>query len=157
MNSETKRPEVTFQALLKALGEKYFAQVQISNIEERDNILYFKINGHQYQTYGNHINHEGSFMYDSPPTKIFAEQENTPEGVERSIKINEQVNTELDQWIKYGDEITLRTTMRCIANFLMHSDTKKFIRELTAELDIFPGDGAKEFMKKLAKNDPTKE
>lgn len=150
---EAKKPEVTFDALLKALaGSHDYCSTLINDITIKNNMLYFRIGDHHFQTYSDHVIHEGSSMFDSPPTIMFAEMHNTAEGIERSAKLNDEVNNDLDLWSTWGPTICKMVILNATAEYLKNQDLNKFMKKLEQYLDIFPGDGAKRLAAKLERN-----
>lgn len=88
--------EILFESLIRTGGP-----FEITDVEMRDNITFFKINGHQYSTIGTRIYHKDNPMFDHPITKAHAERINDPEAIADEEKQTEEVQ-------------------RCIALFLKH-------------------------------------
>lgn len=74
---------------------------RVEDVIKKDNMVYFTIDGRKFQTYGTHIIHENNPMFDSPPVKIFARNENEPESIVQQKEFNDKMNDEMDKWFKH--------------------------------------------------------
>lgn len=138
--------EISFETILRS-----GAELKISDIYEKDDITYFKINGYQFQTYDNKIQHEGSPMYDHPLTKIWAHDHNDPEGIERHDQMMDNVNKELELWYKH--RLTVLKVCLCISTqILVAKGDKAFLDYLDKHFMITAEDEARKMIMQLEKS-----
>ncbi len=72
---------------------------KITDIEEKKNRVYFKIDNYQFSTFGSYIWHEKHVLFDHPITDIWAEKENTAEGIEKHEKEHKEISDSIDLWL----------------------------------------------------------
>lgn len=94
--------EVEFQSLVRQIAGELLA---FTDVKEKNNSMYFTVAGHQFRTFGDRIHHSGSIFFDHSYTDFLARREGTPEGIEEEQKISVEINEELDDWGKYGDQV----------------------------------------------------
>lgn len=73
----------------------------ITDVENKNNRIYFKIDGHQFSTFGNNAYHENHPLYAHIISDIWAAKHNTAEGIEEEENNAEQFNNDLNLWYKH--------------------------------------------------------
>lgn len=85
MRKESK--DIRFASILE--NSKSF---EITDITKERGVIFFKINGYKYATYGDTLVNENSAFYKSPPMWIFAEKLDSPQTIVNEEKFDENYN-----------------------------------------------------------------
>lgn len=137
---------LTFESLLRE------GDYKISDVYKKDNITYFTINGYKFQTYGNNIHHENHPIFDSQPAKIFAHQQNDPEGIVRQEELGKKINDELELWFKHKNSLYKILFIKAV-EILGEKGEEEFVEFVDHHLHIMEeNDNCKELLKKLEDN-----
>lgn len=94
--------EVEFQTLIKNLAGEL---IGITGVKEENNSTYFTLAGHQYRTFSDRIFHRENEFFDHSYTDFLARQDGTPQGIAERNQSDIEINQELDDWSKYGDQV----------------------------------------------------
>ena len=60
----------------------------ISDVDYKNNRVYFRVNEHLFSTFGDKVYPEGSILFNHPFTNFLARRQNTPEGIEKEVLLN---------------------------------------------------------------------
>lgn len=126
-------------------------EVKITDVVEKNCIVYFKANGHQFCCAAGRVYHEKAIMYDMPPIKIWAKQEKDPESIIAKEKDNKQFNEDWDDWTEYQDKV-IEYVFSKMLPFLLLNETKKAQDLFEFYFDhILPGKGVKKIINQFKK------
>jgi hypothetical protein len=123
---------VGFDAMLKAGGD-----LKITEVREVEAITYFKLNGREYQTFGNRVHAQDSPLFDHPFVKHLAERENDPETDIEHEEIQNQVNL----FLEHKAELMERLLADALVAYSKggREDMMKVFEDV---VDICPGQGS---------------
>ena len=122
----------------------------ISEVEERDNRVYFKINNHQFNTFASNVYHEKAPLFKHPISDIWSRKANTAEGIKESEEEGEKINKEIDLFFKHRTSLYLLIFMRAVEIFANTGDRNKFVEYIDKYFDIMEnGDNCKHIINLL--------
>lgn len=111
----------------------------ITDVEEMNNRVYFKVNGHQFQTFGNWCYPEGSPIYDHPVSDIWARKENTAEGIEEDEKQSEEIEKQWELFQKHEAMLFRIIFLRALEISIKEGD-EKMLKYIHYHFDIMEND-----------------
>lgn len=111
----------------------------ITDVEEMNNRVYFKVNGHQFQTFGNWCYSEGSPIYDHPVSDIWARKENTAEGIEEDEKQSEEIEKQWELFQKHEAMLFRIIFLRALEISIKEGD-EKMLKYIHYHFDIMEND-----------------
>ncbi len=77
----------------------------ITDVESKNNRIYFKVDGRLFSTFSNNVYHEKHPLFKHPVSDIWAARHNTAEGIEEDEKNAEKFNEDIDLWIKHKNSL----------------------------------------------------
>lgn len=135
--------EISFESILK------MGKVEITDVHEKDYIVYFKANGQQFSCGGGRVIHKDSVMYDNPFTKFIAKRDNDPKEIVKHEKDNKDFNDNWKGWQEHSDIIIQKAFHKMFVHFVL-GDLERAIKVYEYYFDcILPGKGADKMIKEL--------
>lgn len=120
----------------------------ITDVEEKNNRIYFKVDGRLFATYRHYVHNEFHPMFDHPLTNMLARETNDPEAIEAAKKRHEQNDKDFDKWLKYRETI-LRYVFIMALSILTTQGDNEFFKYIDHHLDIMENDNHCHYLIKM--------
>lgn len=140
--------EVEFQSLVKHLSGELVA---FTDVKEAKDSIYFTLAGHRYRTFGHKIVHHDSVLFKNTFTDFLAHRDGSPEGMEENKKMHKEIDAELDDWDKYGDEVLEIAIVQAVT-ILKSKGRDEFVKFLKDHFFITTEDEGKRLLKFVKEN-----
>lgn len=110
--------------------------LRITDIETRDLITYFRINGELFCTAGYHVHHESDkFHFDGPLIRGWAHRHKNPEGIVEDAQSMDKIREHVDLWFEHR-ETFLTIVFPLAVEVLTSQGPEAFMKFVHAHLDI---------------------
>lgn len=127
--------------------------IDITDIEEKNNRIYFKVNGFLFCTYGNWIYHEKHPLFSHVVSDIIAKRHNTAEGIAEEQKMHEESDKKFDLFMKHRTSLFKILFIMSI-EILGKKGDEAFINFLDRHFDIMENNNSCQYLlQKLEKTD----
>lgn len=121
---------ITLETMLLSGGP-----LRITDIETRDMITYFRIDGELFCTAGHHVYHESDkFGFDGPLIRIWAKDHKDPEGIVQFAAQMDDIDARVDLWIKHQAAYCKIVFITALGVLEKHGE-KAFIKFIDSHLE----------------------
>jgi hypothetical protein len=107
----------------------------ITEVEEKKNSIFFRIDGYLFRTYGHNAYHEKHPLFDHFISDLWAEQANTPEGIQEAQERDENTNREFELFMKHRSTLIKLVVLRAV-ELLVEEGEEAFFKYLDYHFDI---------------------
>ena len=110
--------------------------LRVTDIETRDLITFFRIDGELFCTAGHHIHHESDkFNFDGPLIRIWAKNHKDPEAIVQDAQSMDRIMDRVSLWMKHRQSY-LSIVFPLAVDILTTSGPEAFVKFVEAHLDI---------------------
>jgi hypothetical protein len=121
----------------------------VTDVKSERNRIYFKVDGHQFQTYNTTVTHEGHPLFNHPVSDYQARQHNTPEGIVEDEKRSEEIDNDIELFNKHKASLYKIIMLRGLELMTKKSD-EAGIRYIDYHFDVMEnGRNCQKLLKKL--------
>ncbi len=138
---------MTLETLLQANPSQ-----SITNVFVRENLTFFKVGNESFCTAAGKIYHSSNPMFDHPVTKIWAREHVTEEGKAEHKEMIDQINTQLDLWMKHRKSCYKIVFMLALDAMVQH-DEDTMMEVADEYFSITPEDACNKILERLEKGE----
>jgi hypothetical protein len=108
---------------------------QITNVEYRNNRLYFAVDGHEFYTYADCVIHKNNPLFNHPVGDFLARKHNTTEGIEEVERRNMEIDKQFELFAKHKTSLYKIVFLRAL-EIMVEKGDEAFVEYIDHHFEI---------------------